>query len=85
MDKIILVFYVNISNIVDLPRYIQNINESIRPENGEYLYFIIPSHNESTVECINPKFLNSQEEYEKILERMKEVETHFKKFIENNG
>ena len=82
-DKLILVFYVNISGIhdADVPMYMSEMANAFRFDES-ILRFIIPVRAESHVECINPAVL-SEEKREEVEERidkiLKEAEEAIKK------
>lgn len=75
MDKVILVFYVNVDGLEpeDVESYMCNVRERLRDDNTTQ--YLIPVTNQQTkVECINPKLV-SKEEYQgvrEVLERQKE-------------
>jgi len=87
MDKIILIFYIDIGNLNK-----QRAEESLArisnmlsrdAENEPILTFIIPIKNgDSRVECINPKLV-SEEEYENAKEVLERNQKTLDAFIKN--
>ena len=78
MEKIILVVYVNVSNIKITKRAIfmkKVTNKLSKEEDGIISYFIPIENGETRIECLNPKLV-SEEEFSKakeILDKNQEI------------
>jgi len=84
MEKLILVFYINIEHIdgYDIPEYMDNISKSLSAKNGDDIlsYFIADYGIKNRVECINPKLV-TEEEYSKAKNILQELEEQMFKYI----
>lgn len=84
MEKLILVFYINIEHIseYDVDNYIHNISNELRSKNGDdILTYLIADHGiKDRVECINPKLV-TEEDYSKAKNILQELEERMFKYI----
>lgn len=87
-DKIILVSYVNISNIddVDVAPYMDRLTQLMTFDDSVLRLFIPVRESETRVECINPKRI-SDEEYVKVSEFVEDAQKKLDEFLNsfNNG
>ena len=84
-DKIIIVVYLNVSNIDrgDVCEYLDNARRSMFgfTEDGSAEVLILPIEDEdSHVECINPVLLD-EKEYEKVKDVVERFKTAFDEFL----
>ncbi len=74
MDKLILVYYVDIGNLCpeDVDEYINKLIERNKNENMVQ-YFVPVRDQETRIDCINPKLLpeDEYEEVREVIERQK--------------
>lgn len=89
MDKLILVFYIDIrdfSFFEERDSYINEMSEKIADLNKDenILYYVVPAKAVSRVECLNPKLL-SEQEYESVKQQLDEVKFHYDKIININA
>jgi hypothetical protein len=84
MDKLILVFYIDVGNLAseDIPDYMKNISKNMVDEN--IINYIIPVRTETRVECLNPKLV-SLEDYTKAKKILEYNQDIVNKIIEQNG
>jgi hypothetical protein len=84
MEKLILVFYINIEHIAscDVNEYIHNISKNLSAKNGDDIlsYFIADWGIKNRVECVNPKLV-TEEEYSKAKNILQELEEQMFKYI----
>ena len=89
MDKLILVYYVHITysmsafKVRDMIEDVKKMFALQSTDGGNYIFFIVPTTDNSRIECINPQRI-SDDEYvhvKEILNRnQKAVDKLFKKF-----
>lgn len=89
MDKLILVFYIDIRGITFFEErnyYISEMSERISNlcEDENVLHYVVPVKSENRVECLNPKLL-SEQEYEEVKQKLNEVNFHYDKIININA
>lgn len=88
MQKLILVFYINIAGLRrqqaerEIYALIQAYEEQHK-ENDMLTYWFPIQEGETRLECINPQRLND-DEYEQVLERVQNLENYFDKLIKFN-
>lgn len=72
-DKIIVVFYIDVSNICqsDVPEYMENVRYAFNFDNSVRPLFI-PVKETSRVDVLNPRYI-SKSEYRKIVKRFNET------------
>lgn len=82
-DKIILICYIDVSEIDDsyTLEYLNRFNESLIFDES-VLKLIIPNHEETRIECINPKLI-SDEEYAKVSELVANAQYMLNEFLNN--
>ena len=78
MEKIILVHYINIGNMVhsDVERFIKSVAVELTPKEDNIISYWIPIKNgETRIECINPKLVSEEDysEAKKVLDRNQEI------------
>ncbi len=77
MDKLILVFYIDVGNISpsEVAEYIEGIRDNTRVGDiNEVVQFYIPVRDQETrVECINPKFVTDEDMIKKFEKQIKGV------------
>ena len=82
MDKIILVFYINVGNRdnSEVYEFMDEIKTSLDPKTEDIMRFLIPVRTgETRIKCINPKIV-SKEDYEQakdVLERNQKIVNDF--------
>ena len=83
-DKLILVHYIDTSNLInsEIPTFVEKVSKKISSDKDEHLSYFIPIKGESRVECINPKLLD-KDEYKIHLKRLEKAEKEFYKVIES--
>lgn len=87
MEKIILVFYINVGNMEssDIGPWIKRIQDIVK--NEETIQYFVPTRNGNTrIECLNPKLI-SQEEYgnvKDLLSRNQKIVDDFMESIKNH-
>lgn len=84
MEKLILVFYINIEHIhdCDINEYMHNISNNLSSKNGDDIltYFIADHGIKNRVECINPKLV-TEEEYSKAKNILQELEERMFEYL----
>lgn len=78
--KLILIFYINVSNIYrgDMPEYMNEVASCLsNVEDGTDKYFIPIYESDSRVECINPVMI-SEKEYEEVKGKLEEFDARLK-------
>lgn len=81
-DKIIIVFYIDVSNIyqADVPEYMENVKYAFNFDNSVRPIFI-PVKETSRVDVLNPRYI-SKSEYRKIVKRFNETLDNIQKAAE---
>lgn len=83
MEKIILVFYINIEHFdgCDINEYMYDISNELNSKNGDDIitYLIADFGIKNRVECINPKLV-TEEEYSKAKNILQELEDRMFKY-----
>lgn len=84
MNKLILVFYIQHQYLQseEVIENIDNITQMIGRKNT--VTIILPTDGDNRVECINPKFIVSQEIYDETTGKIQEINEYFKQIIEKN-
>ena len=80
MEKIILIIYLNHSNLSQLEfnQKLVDLKQMLGYNNVDVIHYIIPVNDSPTrVECINPKLVSS-EEYQKAKNVLDEIEQKLK-------
>lgn len=82
-DKIILVCYIDVSEIDDsyTLEYLNSFSESLIFDES-VLKLIIPNNEETRIECINPKLI-SDDEYAKVSELVANAQYMLNEFLNN--
>ena len=82
-DKIILVCYIDVSEIDDsyTLEYLNRFSESLIFDES-VLKLIIPNNEETRIECINPKLI-SDDEYAKVSELVANAQYMLNEFLNN--
>jgi hypothetical protein len=88
MDRIILVFYVDIGNISpeDCQTYLSRVNDSVLIPDDNIIQYIIPIRGEnSRIECLNPKLVTEQEyiSVKTILDKTTEILNNYTNELKN--
>lgn len=91
-NNLILVLYLGIGNMIeeDVPEYAGRIQKSLFPEEvikklGATL-FIIPRRDiQTTLDCINPKYVVDKELYESYNEKLKFLVKEMNQFTNNDN
>lgn len=87
-DKIILVYYVGISNLsneYDVNDYLTQLRDSVAHDNDDSVEeFFVPvsESNEIRIECTNPVMI-SEEKYAEVEKKLSELKEKMEKAIEN--
>jgi hypothetical protein len=81
-DKIIVVFYIDVSNICqsDVPEYMENVKYAFNFDNSVRPIFV-PVKETSRVDVLNPRYI-PKSEYRKVVKRFNEALDTIKKDIE---
>jgi hypothetical protein len=82
-DKIIVVFYIDVSNLhkTDVPAYMENVRYAFEFDNSVRPIFI-PVEETSRVEVLNPRYI-PKNEYKKIVKQFNEVLDNIKNTTDN--
>ena len=77
MEKIILVHYISVGNMSkqDVAQYLHKIKTEIIPKDEDVINYVIPTREETKVECLNPKLV-SEDDYKQaksLLDRNQKV------------
>lgn len=88
-DKIIIVFYIDVSRInrddvYEYTSYVAKHFNGYFDDSVKTVFVASEDGGGNRVECINPVLLN-QEQYQKVQEKIDEYEVEFKKWQERNG
>jgi hypothetical protein len=90
MDKLILVLYYNVGNMLDdeINELMGNINKkmfnrSIMNELNAISYILPIRDGETRLELLNPKFIVDNELYDNTKIKLEEINNYFKKIYEN--
>jgi hypothetical protein len=83
MDKLVLVYYVNIGNIddSDVEPYLNRVKDMLTDTNMVQ-YFIPVRDQETKIECINPKLVN-EEEYQDVLNVLERQRLSYNNHLES--
>jgi hypothetical protein len=90
MDKIILIYYINVGNInqKDVPLFMENVVKKFSPKEEDSIisYFIPIRDGETRVECINPKLVSPEDftQAKRVLDRNQEIVNDIIKWKNNN-
>ena len=89
MEKIILVFYIDIRDLKysEIRNYLNNVKDALKSDSDNEKQIFIPIHGESRIECLNPKMVseNDYKQAKEILEKNEKiVKELFEKFNERN-
>lgn len=83
MEKIILVYYINMYNVDNekIEYYLGLVKEKIFLQDDSIIQYFIPIRNgETRVECINPKLV-SEEDYKEVKELLDKTKEKLNKII----
>lgn len=81
-NTLILVYYINVdafSSVADKIDYINQVKDTVQNE-GCYSIVLPVSDEPTRIECLNPKYLSS-EEYKRIENNIEEADKRLKKFL----
>lgn len=81
MDKLILVYYVNIGtfNQSEVSQFMERFVKSV--ENKDMIQYYVPVRGEnSRIECINPKLIN-EDEFKKVKETLDSYKSKLDEFL----
>jgi len=87
MDKIILVHYIGVGNlsVKKVEQYLYKITTELLPKDDSVINYVIPTREESRIECLNPKLV-SEEDYKQakeLLDRNQKIVDDIIKWKEN--
>ena len=87
MEKLILVFYINIDFIdgCDVGDYMNDISKNLSSKNGDDIlsYFVADYGIKNRVECVNPKLV-TEEEYSKAKNILQELEERMFEYLKEH-
>jgi len=81
-ETVILVIYVDISMLdaFDIPEYMGSVLKYTKL-GGNIIQHIIPIYGESRIECVYPKFIVSEDEFNRVNDEIKLIEENLLNII----
>ncbi len=83
---LILVFYIFrdvLSNPEIREQYAKSVEEYFNKKGDDVRIFFIPTDTEERLECVNPKFIDDKNTYDKLVKDLEEVKLKFDVGIDN--
>jgi hypothetical protein len=83
---LILVFYIFrdvLSNPEIRNQYAKSVEEYFNKKGDDVRIFFIPTDTEERLECVNPKFIDDKNTYDKLVKDLEEVKIKFDVGVDN--